>query len=114
MWRGRGLRRAVLADRRAESPFAEDAVVTVLVDPADGPSSAPLWGWTLLTGPPSWKGLREVWLVDSAGPGRMAALFIPGTVDRKPLILYPSSAVRVVTDPALEVMSGPARKVENP
>lgn len=75
MWRGRGLRRAVLADRRGESPFAEDAVVTVLVDPADGPSFAPLWGWTLLTGPPSWKGLREVWLVDSAGPGRMAALF---------------------------------------
>lgn len=61
-----------------------------------GAASPTLWGWTLSSDPTSWRDLHEVWLAESARPGRPAALYVAEGPGGSGKILSPITSVRQV------------------
>ena len=62
----------------------------------DGPSGPRLWAWTLREAVPS--AAREVWLVPSTRPGRLAAIYVP----EAGRLVFPATAVSRFDDSEFE------------
>ena len=128
MWRATDLRRGILADRTTRATFSPVPTLVLLLgrpasqhpddagsaDAAAGArrgdrSDVPqVWGWAPLTWTPLKRRPDELWIADTARPGRLAAASEFGGAESGRL-LYPSSRVSRVEDAELVVTdSAPA------